>query len=138
MIALAQLSYLLSITVFIGIPLLVLWRKHVILLRTHRKIILLAGLSSLPLAACEYLALEWGAWFYYPERTLNFSVLTQIETYILALTIMVSGACLTIVCAEKLEKEGQLLHLPTIKSQNRILPWKALQKVFATAAITKR
>ncbi|HCM52195.1 TPA: hypothetical protein DIS56_03655 [Candidatus Saccharibacteria bacterium] len=133
-----QLAYLITILVFIGIPFVILWRKNMVSLRANRKIILLVSLSSIPFVAFEFFALKWGAWFYYSERTLNFSFLAQVETYILGPIIMAFGASLTIACTEKLEKEGELFRLPILKLRNRRLPWKALRRAFVVVAATKR
>ncbi|MBI5906577.1 lycopene cyclase domain-containing protein [Candidatus Saccharibacteria bacterium] len=99
---LEQYTYLLSIMVFVGTPLLVKWKRAKKELKRYEIILLILVLLSILFTTTDYFALKWGAWHYNPERTFNKQVATEIETYIFAAAVcfIVASATLTFAVYE--------------------------------------
>lgn len=132
---LSNFAYLSTVLVFMGLPIAILWRYYRRVFFKNRKLIALAAISSLPLAALESLAMKWGAWFYNHEKALYFSQLLQPETFILAPAIMIFGTALTLIMVENVDRGLRPINLKA--ARNRKLLHLRLQKVFAIAGRAK-
>ena len=54
-------------------------------------------------AATEFFALQWGAWFYYPDQTLNVRFGSQVETYLFSAVTAGLVGIATLVGAARLD-----------------------------------
>lgn len=106
---LQNLTYLLSVVVFAGTTALLIWYKNKKVLRRYELILLFLIPMGMLLAMSDFFALEWRAWFYYPDQNLNISFVTPIESYLLAVGIMIFCGAITLVYAAKTDRKTSSL-----------------------------
>ena len=76
-------AYLLSILIFCGVPLILVWRYERRILKRYELLILSVMFIGVLYAASEYFALQWQAWRYNPDRIFDIRIGAEIETYVL-------------------------------------------------------
>jgi len=96
----AKFSYLITIIVFAGSALAIELRLATEKLRPYRKAIWILLVISVLFAFTEGVALSWQAWEYNPLRTLNIYFVTEIETYLFAITTTLAVAFATFIVAD--------------------------------------
>jgi hypothetical protein len=116
---LSQLTYIFSVILFCGPVLLFLWEKDRRILKKYELILFIMILISLPVAATEYFAMRWRAWFYYPDKTLNIQFGAQLDTYFLGMAIFVMMAALTLVFAANVDKSSRKPHHKAVQARRK-------------------
>jgi lycopene cyclase domain-containing protein len=95
--------YLLTILVFCGIPLTLMWLLYKKELLTYSKVIGTVVLIGAYFALFDYFALRWGAWTYSAKNTLNITLITEIETYLFSAAVFACVASATIISAKMVD-----------------------------------
>lgn len=96
-----QLSYLITIFIFCGIALLIMYKRRGDMLKKNWGLLLFMTLLGIPLAVMDYFAIEWGAWAYGTAATLHFRLAGELETYLFSAGVFAAVAAATIIWAEK-------------------------------------
>lgn len=100
-----EFSYLISIIIFAGIPLLIEIRALGKYFVKYKKIILVFMIFSIPVAIIgEWVALKWRVWEYVDGSTFGIYLGSAIETIIFLIFVSVCIAVPTLYCASSIDR----------------------------------
>jgi lycopene cyclase domain-containing protein len=102
---LSQFSYLLSIILFCGPLILLIWKREARILKKYELALFVSVLVSMPIAVGEFYALKWQAWAYYPNSVLNVRLGGQLESYLFLTAVIVLVGSVTLVLATRVDKK---------------------------------
>lgn len=100
-------TYLISVVVFCGLPFIVMLEKRKRMLKRYELVLLTMVGAGTVLAASDYFAVRWGAWYYNPSRTLGVHYITQIETFVFSAAIFLTVATATLISAAMVDSRSR-------------------------------
>jgi len=102
---LSQFTYLLSVVLFCGPIMFLVWKRNAKLLKKHELALLILVAMSIPIALTDWVAIRWGAWEYLPQGSLQIQYGAEVESYFFAIFVTVLVASITLVKASRVDKK---------------------------------